>query len=211
MDARRPLSAAELFDALGAGYEDAFGRPPVIDRAVHELLRRLPPAARVLDIGSGTGQPVARDLVAAGHRVTGLDVSAVMVELARAQVPGAEFLHVDVRDWTTEDSSWDAVCAFFPFLQMSRADTAQVLGRVAGWLVPGGHLMVVTVPLDGERVPGEFLGHPVEITSFAPTALAQQVRAVGLEILDTQLELFQPDRPGAQAEEHLLIVARRPL
>ena len=38
MDARRPLTAAELFDAIGAGYEDAFGRPPVVDRAVRELL-----------------------------------------------------------------------------------------------------------------------------------------------------------------------------
>ena len=210
MDAPRPLTAAELFDAIGAGYEDAFGRPPVVERAVRELLERLPPGARVLDIGSGTGRPVAHDLAAAGHRVTGLDVSAVMIEIARRQVPAAEFVHVDVRDWTTEDAGWDAVCAFFPFLQMSRADTAGVLAGIARWLVPGGYLMVVTVPLDGERLPGEFLGHPVEITSFAPGALAELVAAAGLEVVDSQLERFQPDQPGAPAEEHLLITARRP-
>jgi len=210
MDARRPLTAAELFDAIGAGYEDAFGRPPVVDRAVRELQQLLPPAARVLDIGSGTGRPVAHDLAAAGHRVTGLDVSAVMIDIARTHVPAAEFVHVDVRDWTSPDESWDAVCAFFPFLQMSRADTAGVLAGIARWLVPGGYLLVVTVPLDGERLPSEFLGHPVEITSFAPDALSEQVAAAGLEVLHTQLELFQPDKPGAQAEEHLLITARRP-
>lgn len=209
MDAQRPLTAAELFDTIGAGYEDAFGLPPVVNRAVRALLDRLPPAARVLDIGSGTGRPVAHDLAAAGHRVTGLDVSAVMVELARAQVPGAAFLHVDVRDWSSPDESWDAVCAFFPFLQMSRADTAGVLAKIASWLVPGGYLMVVTVPLDGEQLPGDFLGHPVELTSFAPAALTELVVSVGLEIESTELELFQPDEPGARAEEHLLIVARR--
>lgn len=210
MDARRPLSAAELFDAIGAGYEDLFGRPPVVEQAVRELLAVLPPAARVLDIGSGTGRPAAQELAAAGHRVTGLDVSAVMVELARSQVPEAEFVHADVRDWTSPDESWDAVCAFFPFLQMSRADTAGVLARIARWLVPGGYLLVVTVPLDGERLPGEFLGHPVEITSFAPAALAEQVTAAGLQVLDTRLELFEPDNPSASAEEHLLITSRRP-
>jgi predicted TPR repeat methyltransferase len=75
MDRRRPLTAAELFDAIGAGYQEAFGRPPVVECGLGELLSRLPPRSRMLDIGSGTGLPVAHDLAAAGHRVTGLDVS----------------------------------------------------------------------------------------------------------------------------------------
>lgn len=206
----RPLTAAQLFDAIGADYEAAFGRPPMVGRAVDELLARLPPEAGILDIGSGTGRPVAHDLVAAGHRVTGLDVSAVMVEIARAQVPRATFVHVDVRDWVSPPDSWDAVCAFFPFLQMPRADTARVLADVARWLVPGGHLATVTVPVDGEALAGEFLGHPVEITSFSPEAFVELVERVGLEIVHTATEPFLPDRPGAPAEDHLLIVARRP-
>ena len=205
----RPLTAAELFDAIGSGYEDAFGRPPVVDRAVRELLRRLPPGARVLDVGSGTGRPVAADLTAAGHAVTGLDVSSRMIEIAREQVPGSTFVQVDVRRWTSPDASWDAVCAFFPFLQMPRADTEAVLARIGRWLVPGGWFALVTVPMDGEGVPLDFFGSRVEITSFSPTALRERVEAAGLEVVDTHLEVFQPDKPGAQAEEHLLILARR--
>lgn len=204
-----PLTAAELFDAIGSGYEDAFGRPPVVDRAVQELLRRLAPASRVLDIGSGTGKPVAADLTAAGHAVTGLDVSSRMIEIAREQVPGATFVHVDVRRWSSPDASWDAVCAFFPFLQMPRGDTEAVLGRISRWLVPGGWLALVTVPMDGERVPFDFLGSRVEITSYSPTALRERVESAGLEVVDTDLEVFQPDKPGAQAEEHLLVLAQR--
>ncbi|WP_410659076.1 class I SAM-dependent methyltransferase [Amycolatopsis sp. lyj-112] len=77
----RPATAEELFDAIGSAYEDAFGRPPVIGKAVRHLLDVLPSSSRVLDIGSGTGRPVAEDLATAGHRVTGLDVSSVMVEV----------------------------------------------------------------------------------------------------------------------------------
>jgi SAM-dependent methyltransferase len=204
------LTAAELFDAIGSGYQDAFGRPPVVDRAVRQLLESLPPAARVLDIGSGTGRPVAQDLAAAGHRVTGLDVSPVMVDLARAQVPGAEFVCADVREWTSAPESWDAVCAFFPFLQMSRADTEGVLADIARWLVPGGSLSLVTVPMDAEDVPVEFLGRLVRLTSFAAPDLVSRVEAAGLRIVGTHSEVFEPDKPGAQAEEHLLITARRP-
>jgi len=49
----------------------------------------------------------------------------------------------------------------------------------------------------------------VEITSFSPTALRERVEAAGLEVVETHVEVFQPDKPGAQAEEHLLILARR--
>jgi SAM-dependent methyltransferase len=209
VDAQRPMTAAELFDAIGAGYEEAFGRPPVVDKAVRQLLGWLPSRARVLDIGSGTGRPVAQDLTEAGCRVTGLDMSAVMVELARVQVPAATFLQVDVREWTSPPESWDAVCAFFPFLQMSRAETESVLADIAGWLVPGGYLSMVTVPLDAEDVPVDFLGHPVHITSFAPDDLVSRVESAGLEVIGTHSEVFAPDKPGAEAEEHLLITARR--
>ena len=206
----RPMSAAELFDAVGSGYEEAFGRPPVVDRAVQELLRRLAPGSRVLDIGSGTGRPAAADLTAAKHRVTGLDVSSRMIEIAREQVPEATFVHVDVRRWTSPDASWDAVCAFFPFLQMPRGDTAAVLADVGRWLVPDGWLALVTVPMDAERVPVDFLGSRVELTSFSPAALQERVEIAGLQVVDTHLEVFHPDKEGARAEEHLLVLARRP-
>ncbi|WP_116201466.1 class I SAM-dependent DNA methyltransferase [Amycolatopsis circi] len=203
-------TAAELFDAIGAGYEDAFGRPPMVDAAVRELLAVLPPSARVLDIGSGTGRPAAADLVAAGHRVTGIDVSAEMVRIAREQVPGAEFVQADVREWETEPGTWDAVCAFFPFLQLSRADTERALDRIAGWLAPGGRFALVTVPADIEDVPIEFLGHSIRVTSFSADALVARVRAAGFEVTGTRTETFAPDKPGAEPEEHLLISARKP-
>ncbi|GAA5168145.1 MULTISPECIES: class I SAM-dependent methyltransferase [Amycolatopsis] len=209
MDERRVTSAAELFDAIGAGYEDAFGRPPILTRAVRELLAVLPPGARVLDIGSGTGRPVAAELAAAGCRVTGLDVSPVMVELATRNVPDARFELADVRTWTSPPASWDAVCAYFPFLQMPRADTEAVLARVAEWLVPGGYLSLITVPMDAEDVPVEFLGHQVRLTSFAAPDLEARVAAAGLTVLSTHSEVFAPDQPGASPEEHLLLTARR--
>ncbi|MEU3628446.1 SAM-dependent methyltransferase [Amycolatopsis coloradensis] len=206
----RPATAAELFDAIGSAYEDVFGRAPVVDRALRHLLETLPPSSRVLDIGSGTGRPVAEELAAAGHRVTGLDVSPVMIGLAREQVPAATFVHVDVREWTSPPESWEAVCAFFPFLQMPREDTEAVLADIARWLAPGGLLALVTVPRDVEDLPVEFFGRTFHETSFAPDDLVGRVRAAGLEVTGTHSEIFTADEPGTPPEEHLLITARRP-
>ncbi|SFQ63039.1 class I SAM-dependent DNA methyltransferase [Amycolatopsis rubida] len=203
-------TAAELFDAIGAGYEEAFGRRPVVDAAVRELLAVLPPAARVLDIGSGTGRPAAADLAAAGHRVTGIDVSAEMVRIAREQVPEAEFVQADLREWESEPGRWAAVCAFFAFLQLTRLETERALGRIADWLAPGGRFALVTVPADVEDVPVAFLGHSIRVTSFPADALADRVRAAGLEVTGTRAEAFAPGKPGAEPEEHVLISARKP-
>jgi len=207
----RPVTAAELFDAIGSDYEDVFGRAPVVDKAVRHLLDSLPPSSRVLDIGSGTGKPVAEDLSSAGHRVTGLDVSPVMIDIAREQVPAATFVHADVREWASPPETWDAVCAFFPFLQMPRKDTEAVLSDIARWLVPGGLFALVTVPRDAEDVPAEFFGRTFLETSFAPDDLVRRVDAAGLEVTGTHSEIFTADEPGTPPEEHLLITARRPV
>ncbi|WP_328608451.1 methyltransferase domain-containing protein [Amycolatopsis sp. NBC_00345] len=207
MSEDRAMAAPELFDAVGAGYDEVFGQRAVAETAVRQLLGSLPPEARVLDIGSGTGRPVADALAAAGHRVTGLDVSAVMVELARSRVPQAEFVQADVREWQSEPESWDAVCAFFSFLQLPRADTEAVLADIARWLVPGGQLVLVTVPMDVEGLRVPFLGHHIEVTSFAEPDLVDRVRASGLDVTGTRSEVF--DEPGAEPEEHLLITARK--
>ncbi|MEJ8640727.1 class I SAM-dependent methyltransferase [Streptomyces sp. MS1.HAVA.3] len=107
-------SAAEVFDALGERYEEAFGRVPGQIEALDWLTARLPAGARVLDVGSGTGRPTAEALVRAGCAVTGIDVSAAMVALARARVPQAHFDQADVRTYMPEPGGFDAVCAFFP-------------------------------------------------------------------------------------------------
>lgn len=203
----QPLTAAELFDAVGREYEEAFGRPPAVDEAVRLLLDRLPEHARVLDIGSGTGRPVAEDLAAAGHRVLGVDVSRTMVEIATEQVPAAEFVHADVREWESPHR-WDAVCAFFPFLQMTRAEVEAVLAKIARWLEPGGLLALVTVPRDVEGLDVPFLGHTVRLTSFAAPDLLRLLERVGLTVVETRTTVFSPDREDQPDEEHLLVLAQ---
>jgi predicted TPR repeat methyltransferase len=204
------LGAEQLFDTIAEDYERAFGRPPIVGAAVAELIARLPQRGRVLDIGSGTGVPAASDLVGAGFDVLGLDVSSRMVEIARERVPGAQFQRIDVRDFDAEQGSLQAVCAFFPFLQLPRADTEAVLGRAAGWLSPGGLLAMVTVPADVEDAPISFLGHPARVTSFAADDLERLLQGVGLEVLHRRSEQFSPDHSAAEPEEHLLLLARRP-
>ncbi|WP_369175045.1 class I SAM-dependent methyltransferase [Streptomyces sp. R28] len=206
-DQRPP--AAVLFDALGADYEKAFAHAPAHLSALEWLIERLPPAARTLDVGSGTGRPTAAALIAAGHSVLGVDVSPVMVELAARQVPEAAFRCGDIRDLPLDAASFDGVCVFFSLLQMTRAEQAALTRRLALALRPGGHLVLATVPADVEDVEVVFMGRPVRATSFAEEDVTGMVEAAGLTVLSRHSTTFTPEHPGAGPEPHLFLHCRR--
>lgn len=204
-----PRDPAAAFDAIGASYEDAFAETPGRRASLDELLTRLAPGSRVLDVGSGTGRPTAEALAAAGHRVTGVDISPVMTELAARRVPGADFVHADIRELDLPEGTYDAVCVYFALLQMDRAEQARLLTRLVRALAPGGHLAVATVALDVENLDVVFLDQSIRVTSFGAAPFKDIVGAAGATVLWEHTDVFTPPGPGATTEEHLFLVCRR--
>ncbi|GHH42773.1 class I SAM-dependent methyltransferase [Streptomyces candidus] len=209
MDDGHTHRAAAVFDALGAEYERAFGGSAAHHESLRRLLDALAPGSRILDVGSGTGRPTAATLAAAGHHVLGVDVSAVMVDLARRQVPEAEFRHADIHEMPLREASFDAVCVYFSLLQMSRDEQSALLRQLTRALRPGGLCALATVPLDVEDVPGVFMGRDVRVTSFAAEDFAAAVREAGLTVTHQESLLYTPAHPGAGPEPHLFVHGRR--
>lgn len=121
------------FDYAGSGYAYWLDR----------FMARLSPGARVLDAGCGNGLPTAREL-ARQCVVTGVDLSPLNVERARALVPGASFQCADMTTVEFAPGSYDAVVAFYSMINVPLQDQAALVRRFADWLVPGG-LLLATV------------------------------------------------------------------
>ncbi|WP_129311675.1 methyltransferase domain-containing protein [Streptomyces sp. L2] len=203
-------AAASTFDVLGGTYEETHGRIPELLASLDWLISRLPERAKVLDLGSGTGRPTAQRLAEAGHEVLGCDVSATMVDLARSRVPAARFEQVDLRELPDEPDGWDAVTAYFPLLQMSRADIAATVRRVGTWLKPGGLLALATIPADAEDFELTWMGQVCRASSFPAPAFLDLVREAGLHIAHARTSVFRPDFAAAGEEEHLFVHAVKP-
>ncbi|MEU6813194.1 class I SAM-dependent methyltransferase [Streptomyces sp. NPDC046831] len=209
-DADQHRPAAAVFDALGARYEEAFAGSAAHAASLERLLARLAPGSRVLDVGSGTGRPTAAALAAAGHDVLGVDVSPVMVGLAARRVPGASFRCADIRAVPLDDDSFDAVCAYFSLLQMSRKEQSGLVRRLARALRPGGAMVLATVPLDLEDAEGVFMGQPVRVRSFSTGAFTAMVEEAGLTVLSADSQVFTPAHPEAMPEPQLFLDCERP-
>jgi SAM-dependent methyltransferase len=134
------------------------------------------PPARVLDIGSGTGELAAqmRDAFPAAE-LLGLDVSAAAVEHAARKVPAATFLQRDLvngsepepvhRGWATH-----AVCS--EVLEHVE-DPAAFLANVHSYLAPGCRL-IVTVPGGPMSAFDRHIGHRQHFTVQSTRALLER-------------------------------------
>lgn len=119
-------------------------RDPGVRGAWAERLRGWLPggASDVLDLGCGTG---SLSLLAAeqGHRVTGVDLSPAMVELARAKLAGrdAVFLVGDAAHPPVGEQRFDVVLG--RHVLWALPDPGRVLRRWWELLRPGGRLVLV--------------------------------------------------------------------
>jgi 2-polyprenyl-3-methyl-5-hydroxy-6-metoxy-1,4-benzoquinol methylase len=110
---------------------------------IEDLAARLRPSSRVLDLGCGAGVPASRGLVAAGFEVTGIDISTVQIERARALVTGATFVCSDMVTWDCPPGSFDAIVSFYALIHVPLEDQRQIIPRLAKWLTAGGLLMAI--------------------------------------------------------------------
>lgn len=145
-------SKADIARAFGAA-ADRYDQAATVQRlAAGRLADRiaalpLPPRARILEIGCGTGfltRALAARLPDADWIVS--DISPAMVQLGRAVIPGVQAAVADGERPPFADGSFDLVCSSLAFQWFDDVESA--LGRLAALLRPGGHLAFCTL-LDG--------------------------------------------------------------
>lgn len=205
--AERSERQAAAFDSIGERYDEAFPHKEGQEERIRRLLDLLPPNAHVLDLGSGTGLPTARQLVQAGARVTGYEISERMIELARVNVPEAEFVQADILDLEPVEAQYDAVVAFFSLLCLPRARIPEALGRVRASLLPGGLLCLSMVETDLDDTPISFLGSEVRVSGYPRAELRTVLEEAGLIVEDERVVTYDPQ--GARPETQIFLTCRR--
>lgn len=122
---------------------------PFLVSAADEVVRRAAPVQgeAVLDLACGTGNAAVR-AARTGARVTGLDVTPELLELAREAAPALTWIEGDAQDLPFDDASFDVVLSVFGcmFAPDHRRTAAEIL-RV---LVPGGRAVIASWTPEGQ-------------------------------------------------------------
>ncbi len=107
-------SSMTAYDEFAEVYERHFAQDfkqrvlPVLQKI---LLNSLAPAAEILELCCGPGL-LTQALEERGYRLTGIDISAPMLRLARSNAPNATFVQEDVRHFEQPRAFDAAVCLF---------------------------------------------------------------------------------------------------
>jgi cyclopropane fatty-acyl-phospholipid synthase-like methyltransferase len=176
-------------------------------RRVADFTARLPANATVLDLGCGGGEPVARDLAAAGFDVVGVDVSEEQVRRARLAVPSARFEVGDMLAVELPESSFDGVVSLYAIDHVPRERHPDVFRRIRQWLRPRGLALVAIEDADQPSIVGDWLGAPMFFSTNEAAEEERVARLAGLEVLEVAVEA-QVER-GTEVP-YLWLLARRP-
>lgn len=94
----------------------------------------------ILDLGCGPGNN-ARILQHSNseYKITGIDLSPRMIELAQDNAPGCIFIVGDIRSFLSE-MCYDVILASFCIVHLMEADTRKLVEKISASLHAGGYL-----------------------------------------------------------------------
>jgi SAM-dependent methyltransferase len=137
--------------------------------------------AEVLDIGCGSGEPVARFLTGLGHGVTGIDSAPEMIAMFAGNFPHRPALVADMRTLAL-GKQFGGVLAWDSLFHLTGADQRGMFPVFAAHALPGAALMFTSGRQDGVAL-GELEGDVLFHASLAPDAYRALLAETGFEVL----------------------------
>ena len=178
-----------------------------VDKAVANLSS----GSMILDLGCGTGDPIAKYLVNRGYRVVGVDESAAMLKIAKTTVPEAELVQADMVEIQFTGRFAGAI-AWNSLFHVNRKHHAAIFAKIFDALDPGGKLLLAvggsdpkasaSVNATGDGFTSEMFGHEFYYSGFAPEITRGLLESAGFKI-----DIWEVDDPSSLG--HIAVIARK--
>lgn len=176
-------------------YKDKFMNHSPYVSHVKEFANLLEDKFKIVDIGCGPGN-VARQLCdIKAVKITGIDLSAEMVETAKRNVPEGEFYLQDSREASFPVEYFDGVVLSFSIVHLYDHEAHELLKKTASWLRSGGYMYISF--MEG-REPGfettSFSSEPIYFNYFKGAEIEEILEENGIRCVRTKRQDYlEPD------------------
>jgi len=147
----------------------------------------MPPAgAHVLDLGCGSGKPIARYLIEHGCRITGIDSAPDMIALCQACFASHDWRVADMRHIEL-NRHFNGILAWDSFFHLCHDDQRRMFPLFRAHAAPGAALMFTSGPSHGEAF-GCLFGQPLYHASLAPDEYRALLAENGFTVVSHRAE-----------------------
>ncbi|KTC85307.1 methyltransferase domain-containing protein [Legionella cincinnatiensis] len=145
------------------------------------LQNHIPSGGKVLDVGCGTGEPIAQFLIKKGYKVTGIDASKKMIHLCKKRFPNGKWLLADMRTLNLQDK-FHAVIAWHSLFHLPHDDQRMVLKSLSS-LVEQNGLLIFTSGSEYGEVWGDNGGYDLYHASLSAEEYTQILLNCNFKVL----------------------------
>jgi len=141
----------------------------------------LPAGSSILDIGCGSGQPIARYLIAHGFDVVGVDSSPTLISKCRTRFPDQEWIVADMRTLSM-NRRFQGLIAWDSFFHLSHEHQRAMFPIFSEHAADGAALLFTTGPEHGEAI-GSYQGEPLYHASLSPVEYRKLLGSQGFSVV----------------------------
>ncbi|KRE11978.1 methyltransferase [Bosea sp. Root381] len=170
-----------LYERHADAFDAARGRTLFEARWLERFASCLPPGAAILDIGCGSGEPIARYFIDRGFSVSGIDSSPKLIGLCRARFPDSDWQVADMRALAL-GRRFDGLIAWDSFFHLTPEDQRGMFALFRAHAAEGAALIFTSGPTHGEAI-GTFEGEPLYHGSLAPEEYRTLLAENGFEVV----------------------------
>ncbi len=177
-----------LYERHASSYDRDRSRSLVERAWLERFLGYIRPGGRILDLGCGMGEPIARYLVERGFDVAGVDASPSLLARCRERLPSCEWILQDMRELDL-GRRFDGVLAWDSFFHLAPGDQHAMFPRFASHAAEGAPLLFTSGPIAGEAI-GSYQGERLYHASCAPKEYERLLAHSGFTV-----RMFVPEDP----------------
>ena len=171
----------ESYDKMGETYHN-FRDNEKFNSELEKFAELLPSSGEVLDAGCGVCRPVSQFLSRKGFKVTGVDISKRMIELAQENVPEGTFLQKNILRLDFPDNKFDGLICVYTLWHIPRENHSQIIRNFHRMLKDDGILVLNTGVYESEGM-SQFFGEPMLWSTNDPKKTLAFVRESGFDII----------------------------
>jgi SAM-dependent methyltransferase len=149
MTKRNKEKVYESYEEIVDWFDDARTKTLMESEYLNLIINSVPADGSVLDLGCGTGEPIAQFFIDKGFKVTGVDGSKKMIELCKKRFPSERWMILDMCNINL-NQKFDVVLAWHSFFHLDQDSQRKMFKVFNTHTKPNGILAFTSGEKEGE-------------------------------------------------------------